>query len=200
MLAVELHLSCINSSLPSAAYMRQWIRTALAQVMACHLYDVKPLPEPMLVYHRLDPLEQMSVKIELEFYHFHSRKCIWNCRLPKWGPFCPGGDKLTHLYPSVLSISIGLLTGPWEMWLQILKKMCIFSDSFLLFLVWTWPEHLCSQDPMYKKSALVHVMALCHQASIHYLDHSWQISVRPFGINRDQWVKERQGWLWPMYW
>ena len=25
---------------------------------------------------------------------FHSRKCIWNCRLPKWRPFCPGGDEL----------------------------------------------------------------------------------------------------------
>ena len=30
------------------------------------------------------------MKLELEFYHFHSRKCIWNCRLPKWLPFCPG--------------------------------------------------------------------------------------------------------------
>ena len=25
-----------------------------------------------------------------EFYHFHSRKCIWSCHLPKWWPFCPG--------------------------------------------------------------------------------------------------------------
>ena len=71
--------------------------------------------------------------------------------------------------------------------------MCIFSNSFQLLLVWTWPEHLCSQDPIYKKSALVHVMALCHQASIHYLDQSWQIFVRPFGINRDQWVNENRG-------
>ena len=33
-------------------------------------------------------------KKEWEFDHFHSRKCIWNCLLPKWRPFCPGGDEL----------------------------------------------------------------------------------------------------------
>ena len=33
-------------------------------------------------------------EIELEFYHLHSWKCIWKCRLPKWRPFCSGGDEL----------------------------------------------------------------------------------------------------------
>ena len=42
-----------NSSPPSAAYMRQWIRT-LVQIMACRLFGAKPLPEPMLVYCQLD--------------------------------------------------------------------------------------------------------------------------------------------------
>ena len=36
------------------------------------------------------PLEQTSVKLESKFYHFHSRKCVWKCCLPKWWPFCPG--------------------------------------------------------------------------------------------------------------
>ena len=30
------------------------------------------------------------VKFESEFYQFQSRKCIWNCRLPRWRPFCSG--------------------------------------------------------------------------------------------------------------
>ena len=66
--------------------------------MACRLAGAKPLPEPMLAYCQLDTWEQISVKLELEFYHFHSRKCIWKCHLPKWQPFCPGGDELitTH--------------------------------------------------------------------------------------------------------
>ena len=80
----------INSSSPSAAYMRQLSGSALVRVMACRLFDAKPLLEPVLVYCQLDSWEQISVKFELEFYHFHSRKCIWNCRLPKWQPFRPG--------------------------------------------------------------------------------------------------------------
>ena len=40
----------INSSPPSAAYMRQWIGSALVQIMACRLNGAKPLSEPMLEY------------------------------------------------------------------------------------------------------------------------------------------------------
>ena len=38
----------INSSPPSATYMRQWIWSALVQIMACPLFCAKPLSEPML--------------------------------------------------------------------------------------------------------------------------------------------------------
>ena len=62
--------------------------------MACRLFGAKPLPEPMLAYCQLDSLEQISMKFESWFYHFHSRKCIWKYRLPKWRPSCPGGDEL----------------------------------------------------------------------------------------------------------
>ena len=47
----------------------------------------------MLAYCQLDSWEQISVKFESEFHRFHSRKGIWNYHLPKWRPFCPGGDK-----------------------------------------------------------------------------------------------------------
>ena len=49
----ELTHLLFNSSPPSAAYMRQWIRSALFQVMACCLFCAKPLPEPMLAYCQL---------------------------------------------------------------------------------------------------------------------------------------------------
>ena len=78
---------------PSAAYMCQWTRSALVQVMAWCLFGTKPLPESTLAYCQLDFWEQISVKFELEFYHFYSRKSIWNCHLPQWWPFCQGGDE-----------------------------------------------------------------------------------------------------------
>ena len=39
----------------SSAYMCQWIGSALVQIMACHLFRVKPSYKPMLVYCQLDP-------------------------------------------------------------------------------------------------------------------------------------------------
>ena len=87
-----------NPSPPSAAYMRRWTGSALVQVMACRLFGAKPLLEPMLAYCQLDSWEQILVKFKSEFYHFHSRKYIWMCRLPKCGPLCPGGDELSFLY------------------------------------------------------------------------------------------------------
>ena len=37
----------INSCLPSAAYMRHWIGSALVQIMACRLFGAKPLSKPI---------------------------------------------------------------------------------------------------------------------------------------------------------
>ena len=48
-------LYTFNSSPPSAANMRQWIRSALLQIMAHHLIGAKPLSKPMPGYCWLDP-------------------------------------------------------------------------------------------------------------------------------------------------
>ena len=42
-----------NSSPPSAAYMRQWIGSTLVQIVACRLFDTKPLSKPMQGYYQL---------------------------------------------------------------------------------------------------------------------------------------------------
>ena len=44
--------SLFISSPPSAAYMPQSIRSALVQIMACHLSGTKPLSKQMLYYCR----------------------------------------------------------------------------------------------------------------------------------------------------
>ena len=64
----------------------------------------RPLSEPMLTYCHLDSWEHISVKLELEFYHFHSRKCHWKCRLLKWRPFCPGGDEWSIYHMLIFSV------------------------------------------------------------------------------------------------
>ena len=90
----NLWLQWVNSPPPSTAYIRQWIGSALVQIMACRLFGTEPLSKPMLPYCQLNSWEQISVKFKLEYYHFHSRKFIWKCRLLKWQPFCPVGDEL----------------------------------------------------------------------------------------------------------
>ena len=35
---------------PSAAYMRRWIGSALAQIIVCRVFGAKPLSKPMLGY------------------------------------------------------------------------------------------------------------------------------------------------------
>ena len=59
----------IYSSSLSVACMPQWIGSALVQVMACRLFGAKPLLEPTLIYGKLDPWDQTSVKFELKLFN-----------------------------------------------------------------------------------------------------------------------------------
>ena len=115
----------INLSPHNAAYMRQWTGSSLVQFMACRLFDAKPLPESMLVYCKLDSCEKALVKFLSEFYHFHSRKCNWKCRLLKWRLFCPGGDELiSNAYCHITALSINKLTiiATHSGWLPLRSK------------------------------------------------------------------------------
>ena len=49
------NITRINSSPPSAAYMRQWMGSALVQIMACCLFGTNPSSKPMLDYCWLHP-------------------------------------------------------------------------------------------------------------------------------------------------
>ena len=63
---------------PPAAYMCQWIRPALVQIMACRLFVAKPFSKPVLAYCQLDPGEQTPVKFESKYKTFHSQKAYEN--------------------------------------------------------------------------------------------------------------------------
>ena len=64
----------------------------MVQIMVCRLLDAKSLSEPMLIYCYYEHSEQISVKFEWEFWHFHSRKSIWKCLSAKWRPFSLGSQ------------------------------------------------------------------------------------------------------------
>ena len=130
--AYLIPLFYFNSSPPSDAYMHQWTGSAIVQVMACCLFGDKPSPEPMLVHCQLDSWQQISVKFKSEFYHFHWRKCIWNCHLPIWRPFCPGGDEITHLCITD-GYSFGFNFTQWACFLkyQVWGKMAAVLETTL---------------------------------------------------------------------
>ena len=54
--------NALNSLRPSDAYTCQKPNLPLVQIIACRLFGAKPLYEPMLEYHSLDPWEQPSMK------------------------------------------------------------------------------------------------------------------------------------------
>ena len=61
----------IDLSPPSAACMRQWMGSALVQIMACRLFGAKPSPEPMLAYCRLDSRNKLQwIWIEILSFPF----------------------------------------------------------------------------------------------------------------------------------
>ena len=75
-----------NSSVPSTAYMRKWIDSALVEIMACRLFDAKQLSKPILGYCQMDHEEQTLEKFN-EDKTFRVRKHIWKDRLRNGGHF-----------------------------------------------------------------------------------------------------------------
>ena len=47
------------------------------------------------------------------------------------------------------------------------------------------------QHPTDHKSTLVQVMALCRQATSHYMGQCWPTSMSPYDVTRPQWVKRQ---------
>ena len=109
-------IGLLLSSPPSAAYIRQWIGSALVQIMACHLTGGKPLSEPMLTYCQWDPEEQTSVKFECKYKTFHSWKCTLNV-VCEMAAIFTRGDELTpccfHRWPAIQWL---VMLCPYRTW------------------------------------------------------------------------------------
>ena len=132
----------INSSTPSAAYMCQWIGSALVQIMACRLFGAKPLSKSMLVYCQLEPKEQISVKFQSKCKTFHSWKCVRNCRLRNDALFVQGEMCFKVQYNKNICT---LFTNGWSC-----RGSSIFSFIYVIYSLAPHDDAIkCNHFPLY---------------------------------------------------
>ena len=86
-------LQWFNSSPPSAAYMRQWIRSALVQIMVCRLFGAKPLSNQCWVIVNWNLRNKLQWNFD-QIKNLSFMKMRLQISSAKWLPFCPGGDEL----------------------------------------------------------------------------------------------------------
>ena len=76
--------------------MRQSSGSALIQIMACRLFDTKPLSEPALVYNKsIGTLGTTFSEMLIASHIFSLKKMHLNISSVNWWPCCPGGNELT---------------------------------------------------------------------------------------------------------
>ena len=88
------HSLLLKSSSPSATYMRRGIGSALVQIMACCLFDSKPISKPMLAIVNWTVRNKLQWFFLSEYKIFHSQKMHPKISPAKWRPLCPSGDEL----------------------------------------------------------------------------------------------------------
>ena len=130
---IQLNAVCSPLLRPSDTYMCRRAGSSLVQVMDCHMFCTKPLPEPMLIDGQFDAQESSSVKLKSKF---HCRKCNSKCYLqngshfvwPLWINLCPeeffmASVICTSVSPSSICQPLyrsdsRLTPSQWEMLLQ----------------------------------------------------------------------------------
>ena len=83
-----------STHFPSAAYMRQWIGSALVRIMVCRLFGAKPLSKPILGYTgplRINVSENQNTFLSFTKMHLKIASATWR-------PFCPAGAEFRNLH------------------------------------------------------------------------------------------------------
>ena len=125
-----------NSSPPSAAYLREWNGSSMAQVMACRLFGAKPLSEPTLTHCLLYSWEYISVKFVSELFSF--KKMQLKMSSAKMAAILSRGDRLNngqmsiHLDTIRADIIIPMKTFVTP---QVLKCVLINSRIWFRFML-----------------------------------------------------------------
>ena len=101
--AILFRIQRFNSSTPNAAYMRQWIRSALLQITACRLFGDKPLSESVLCHW---PLGTNFSEILIEIQNVSFTKMHLKISSTKRWPFVQGEDELKVRDECLQNISV----------------------------------------------------------------------------------------------
>ena len=126
----------VNSLRPSDAYMCQWTRPSLIQIMACRLTGAKPLSEPMMGYCLLDPWGRTNFsEILIGIQTFSLKKIQLKMSSGKWWPFCLGLDVLSKMWSR--NVSWGMSQGD-----QCRRCHCWYK-------MMSWPSYLHNQIFLY---------------------------------------------------
>ena len=86
-----------NSSPPSAPYMRQWIGSALVQIMTCRLFGAKPSFKPMLGLVNWTLRNKLKWNFNQNTVNVSFKKLHLKISSTKRRPFYPGGDGLINV-------------------------------------------------------------------------------------------------------
>ena len=151
---------------PSAAYIRQWFRSALVQIMAWRLFGAKPLSKPIL--------SQLGTKFsEISYNSFRSRKCIWICTQQNLGQelghqqtqcwtqsYHIKAENDGHHFPEDIFRCIFLKENEWisiKIPLKLVPKGPINNiPSLVQIMAWRWPGNKPLSEPM-MVSLLMHI-------------------------------------------
>ena len=139
------------------------ISPSLDKIMACCLFGIKPLSEPMLTYFQLNHNDGISMKIYLKLKKFHSIKCIWKLSSSKWQPFC---------------LTLNMLTGEWYM--KNLKYIYIYMEPEL-HAIW-WPT---KQFPMVVLMSFHDVLCCLFDSSCQFNLVTLPLVSSRWGFTRD---------------
>ena len=138
---------------------------------------INPLPQPMLTYCQLDPMEQTQLNINQSMGVLFQENAfqIVICEMV---PFHSDLNVLIKLcyrevgrlttYWFLNSLAPGRSENNFEYVIfKPILQINIFSTSYKIALMWM------PQSPIHAKSTLVQVMAWCRQATSHYLNQCW---------------------------
>ena len=105
-------------------------------------------------------------------------------------------QKITLVLNNYIYIYLGVYSYVYSgnmVWLiETVPKLHIENCGKRVGWLSKWRKHdvdMTSEDLTDDKSTLVHLMAWCHQATIHNLIQYWLSSLSTYGVARLQWVK-----------
>ena len=140
-------------------HRQKWHGSSLVQVMACHQYSTKPLPEPILTYWQLDSYGYCLQNVAISLTH--------------WGQ-----DKMADIFQTTFSNAF-----LWMMLILIkFVPKCSINNipAFVRVMAWHFPGDKPISKPM-MLSSLTHKSVILPQwVKLYLLGAQWQIYHRQY--------------------